>query len=161
MQLPMISKQAFSAARKKLLPAAFVKLNEVLIQEFYSDNEFKTFMGYRLVVVDGSTLQLPEGDSINEKYGTCSNQKKEGMNMARISHAYDPLNKITLNARMAPYKVCEREMVYDHILETPSSTCTGDLYLFDRGYPSILLIFFWHSTKKTLLLDLVQIGSKL
>lgn len=83
MVLLRISKQAFSAARKKLLPAAITTLNKILIEEFYSDNEFNTFQGYRLIVVEGSTLQLPKGEHIKEKYGTCSNQK-EGMSMARI-----------------------------------------------------------------------------
>ncbi|CAN5505522.1 hypothetical protein BH10BAC1_BH10BAC1_21470 [soil metagenome] len=150
MHLPIISKQAFSAARKKLLPTAFVELNKTLIQEFYCDNEFKKILDYRVVVVDGSTLQLPEGDSIKEKYGTCSNQK-EGMSMARISHAYDPLNGITLSAIMKPYKTCEREIVFDHILEIPPYNCAEDLYLFDRGYPSITLIFFYSFTRKILL----------
>jgi len=147
MSLPIISKQAFSSARKKLLPTAFVELNKTLIREFYCDNEFKKFRDYRLIVVDGSTLQLPEGDSIKEKYGICSNQK-EGMSMARISHAYDPLNGITLNAIMRPYKSCEREIGINQILEIPSSNCAEDLYLFDRGYPSITLIFFLIFNKK-------------
>lgn len=147
MNLPSISKQAFSAARKKLLPTAFIELNKTLIGEFYSDNEFKTFLDHRLIVVDGSTLQLPEGDSIKEKYGICSNQK-EGMSMARISLAYDPLNGITLDAIMRPYKSCERAMAFDHILEIPASNHAEDLYLFDRGYPFITLIFFLLHHKK-------------
>jgi Transposase DDE domain len=147
MNLPIISKQAFSAARKKLLPTAFIELNKTLIGEFYSDNEFKTFLGYRLIVVDGSTLQLPEGNSIKEKYGTCSNQK-EGMSMARISHAYDPLNGVTLDAIMCPYKSCERTMALEHILNVPTSKDAEDLYLFDRGYPFITLIFFLLFHKK-------------
>lgn len=147
MCLPSISKQAFSAARKKLLPTAFIELNKILIKEFYSDNEFKTFLGYRLLAVDGSTLQLPEGESVKEKYGTCSNQK-EGMSMARISCAYDPLNGTTLDAIIKPYKSCERTIAFDHILEIPPSRDAEDLYLFDRGYPSITLIFFLLFNKK-------------
>ena len=65
MYLPSISKQTFSAARKKLLPTAFIELNKTLIGEFYSDNKFKTFLGYRLIVVDGSTL----GGLTSEKNG--------------------------------------------------------------------------------------------
>lgn len=145
MSLPRISKQAFSAARKKLLPTAFVELNKIFTKEFYFDNEFKKFLGYRLIAVDGSTLQLPEGDAIKEKYGTCSNPD---MNMARISHAYDPLNEITLDAVMRPYKVCERSMAFDHILKIPPANDTKDLYLFDRGYPFITLIFFLLFHKK-------------
>lgn len=147
MVLPRISKQAFSAARKKLLPAAFIAINKILIEEFYSNNKFNTFHGYRLIAVDGSTLQLPEGEAIKEKYGTCSNQK-EGMSMSRISHAYDPLNGITLDAIMGPYKSCERTMAFDHILEIPPSNMAEDLYLFDRGYPFITLIFFLLFYKK-------------
>ena len=140
--LPSISKQVFSAARKKLLPTAFVELNEKLVQEFYCDNEFQQFQGLRLIVVDGSTLQLPESYSIREKYGTCSNQKQSGMAMARISHAYDPLTGITLDAIMGPYAIPERSMIFDHILKIQPSNCAKDLYLLDRGYPSITLIFF-------------------
>lgn len=139
--VPRLSKQVFSAARKKLLPTAFIELNNELVQEFYSDNDFHCFLGYRLIVVDGSTLQLPEGESIREKYGTWSGQK-EGMSLARISHAYDPLNGITLHATMNPYATPERTPVFDHILKIPPSNCAEDLYLFDRGYPSITLMFF-------------------
>lgn len=137
-----ISKQTFSAARKKLLPSAFLELNTLLINEFYSDNEFQKFYDYRLIVVDGSTLQLPEGDSIEEKYGTCSNQMGSNMSMARISHAYDPLNGLTLNAIMSPYAISEQAMILDHITTIRSFNETRDLYLLDRAYPSIALIFF-------------------
>lgn len=143
----IISKQVFSAARKKILPNAFVELNKKLVHEFYNDNEFKKFRGYRIIAFDGSTLQLPEGDSIKEKYGTCSNSK-ENMNMARISNAYDPLNGITFNATMRSYITNERTMAFDQILEIPSSDSAEDLYLFDRGYPSISLIFFLLLHKK-------------
>jgi len=134
-------KISFSAARKKILPTAFVELNQILIEEYYSDNEFKTFLGYRLIAVDGSTLILPEEESIRKKYGVCSNQN-ESINMARISHAYDPLNGITLDAIIKPYVICEREMAHNHVLNIPPSNCPKDLYLFDRGYPSIALIFY-------------------
>jgi hypothetical protein len=136
-----ISKQVFSAARKKLLPTAFIHLNNALIEEFYCDNKFKKFLGYRLIAIDGSTLQLPESASIKEKYGTCSNGK-ENMTMSRISYAYDPLNGITLDAIMNPYKDPERTIVFDHILKIPPSNTADDLFLFDRGYPSISLVFF-------------------
>lgn len=143
LSLPSVSKQVFSAARKKILPTAFVDLNHKLVNEFYTDNEFSTFHGYRLIVVDGSTLQLPESSSIRESYGACSNQNPHNnMCMARTSHAYDPLSGITLDGLMRPYADCERRMIFDHILNIQPSNCAHDLYLLDRGYPSITLIFF-------------------
>jgi hypothetical protein len=44
-----ISKQAFSAARSKLLPEVFIDLNNSLINEFYTDNGFKTFFNRRII----------------------------------------------------------------------------------------------------------------
>jgi hypothetical protein len=139
-----ISKQVFSAARKKILPTAFIELNRILVDEFYNDNKLQTYRGFRVIGVDGSTLQLPDSQSIREKYGTCSNH----MAMARISHAYDPLNGITLDAIMNPYAASERPMAYNHILNIQPSNCAKDLYLFDRGYPSISLIYFLISQGK-------------
>lgn len=140
---PYISKQAFFAARKKLLPKTLLEVNNKLINEFYTDNDFSKFMGYRLIVVDGSTLQLPDSLSIREKFGACGNQyKADEMPMARISYAYDPLNGLTLDAILSPYVTPERNMAYDHVTNIQSSNCAEDLFIFDRGYPSITLIFF-------------------
>jgi hypothetical protein len=136
-----ISKQVFSAARKKMLPSAFTALNDELIKEFYLDNDFQTFLGFRLLVVDGSTIQLPEGEMLKEKYGTCTNQNENAtMNMAKISYVYDPLNELTLHAIIGPYGSCERTMAFEHISNV-SHDGVYDLYLYDRGYPSILLVF--------------------
>lgn len=49
---------------------------------------------------------------------------------------------------MGPYKSCERTMAFDHIFEIPPSNMAEDLYLFDRGYPFITLIFFLLFYKK-------------
>ena len=92
-----ISKQTFSVARLKLHPEAFIELNKTLINEFYTDNEFKTFFDRRIIAVDGSTLQLPEGEDIVVKYGVCVNQTTS-VPMARVSYAYDALNGLTFDA---------------------------------------------------------------
>lgn len=148
-ELPKISKQTFSAARAKLLPEAFVELNNKLIQEYYHDNEFKKFQGFRLLIADGTTLQLPESDSIRDKYGACSNQiSSSNMSMAKASHVYDPLNALTLHAVIKPYVCSEREMLFDHIVNIQPSNSAEDLYILDRGYPSIILIFFLNLHKK-------------
>lgn len=141
---PYISKQAFSAARKKLLPVTFYFLNNKLVHEYYNDNIFKTFNTYRVIAIDGSTLQLPDSPSIRRKYGVCRNQRKKErpMPMARISHAYDPFSGLILDAMMRSYATPERDMVYEHILNISPSNRASDLYLLDRGYPSTTLIWF-------------------
>jgi hypothetical protein len=148
--LKRISKQTFSAARLKLLPEAFIELNRVLVQEFYTDNEFKTLFGRRIIAVDGSTLQLPENSGIIEKYGVCLSQGAS-MPMARISYAYDVLNDITLDAIIEPFNAAERHMAVRHVKNIATGASSEkilDLYIEDRGYPSVPLFFFYAHMKK-------------
>lgn len=154
--IPMkpISKQTFSAARYKLDPEIFVELNKTLIQEFYTDNEFKTLFNRRIIAVDGSTLQLPESKKIVEKYGACVNQII-AVPMAKISYAYDVLNNITLDAIIAPFKSSERTMAMQHVKNiafSSSSEGIKDLYIEDRGYPSRALFFFYVHMEKDFLM---------
>ena len=149
-----ISKQTFSVARLKLHPEAFIELNKTLIVEFYTDNEFKTLFNKRIIAVDGSTLQLPEGEEIVAKYGVCVNQITS-VPMARVSYAYDVLNGITLDAIIEPFDAAERIMAVQHMrnidLFTPSEGIQ-DLYIEDRGYPSVPLFFFYAHMKKDFLM---------
>jgi hypothetical protein len=141
LSLKWISKQAFSAARQKLSPAVFIELNQTIISEFYTDNEFKTLFGCRIIGIDGSTLQLPNNEEMKRVYGACSNKSGKNFPMARTSFAYDLLNGITLNALVAPYVSSEKEMAAQH-LQNIKSVAVKDLYIFDRGYPAGWLIFF-------------------
>lgn len=151
--LPFISKQAFSAARKKLLPQAFIKLNDTLIEEFYTDNEFKTLGGYLLIGVDGSTLQLPNTEEIKNKYGVCTNHTDKEVPLARISYAFDVLNLITLDAIIDSYKSSERDLAAKHTHHLNHKIShLKHLYLEDRGYPSAALIFFYQRQVKDFLM---------
>jgi len=146
--LKPISKQTFSAARLKLCPEIFVELNQDLIKEFYTDNEFKTLFNRRIIAVDGSTLQLPSSEEIIKKYGVCNNQTTS-VPMARISYAYDVLNDMTLDAIILPFRASERAMAMQHVKNIDlSSPEIKDLYIEDRGYPSTSLFFFYDHMEK-------------
>lgn len=152
--IKIISKQAFSAARLKLRPEAFIELNQTLIDEFYTDNEYKTLFDRRIIAVDGSTLQLPKSQEIIDKYGVCKSQGAS-MPMARISYAYDVLNDLTIDAIIAPFNSAERHMAVQHvknISEINSSKRIQDLYIEDRGYPSVPLFFFYAQMNKDFLI---------
>lgn len=142
LSLPYVSKQAFSAARRKLVPAAFQRINDELVHLHYLHNTVVKSHGLRLLGIDGSTLQLPESDEIREQFGACSHSGERNMAMARTSMVHDLLSGITLHATIAPYLISEREMAYNHILNVPSLDGIDDLYIFDRGYPSVCLIAF-------------------
>lgn len=145
------SKQAFSQARKKLSPEVFVLLNKKLITEFYSNNEFKTYKGMRLLAVDGSVVRLPESDELYNFFGA----HQQGVPLAKTSVLYDVLNNLTLHATLAPYYgASEKSMALEHFeelqffdSESPDKTFE-DLLLFDRGYPSHFFMFLLRNNKK-------------
>lgn len=140
--LPDVSKQALSKARKKLSPEAFVLLNNELIKEFYTDNDVKLFNKYRLLAVDGSTIPLPKTDTLMEKYGTCQGHRRNAGPIGRVSTMFDVLNKLTLHAELAPYGTSEKALAKSHLAHLLQvNHSVKDLLLFDRNYPSTELMF--------------------
>lgn len=134
------SKQAFSKQRVKLKPQAFVALNNLLVDEFYADDQLHTFQGYLTLAIDSTLLQLPESAAIISEYGIAEN-KGHSMPMSRSSLLYDVENKVVLQALIGKYKDDEQRMALqqiDYVCEhLAKHHC---LLLFDRGYPSLSLL---------------------
>ncbi|MFC1843110.1 IS4 family transposase [Candidatus Dependentiae bacterium] len=151
------SKQAFSKARRKLDPIIFTIMNQKLAQEFYTENEIKHFKELRLLAIDGSKVQLPSSDELIEYYGVGSNKT---MPIAVISTLFDVLNKVTISGFICPHNASERSLAVEHIknLITLDSdirfenNAIKDLFILDRGYPSVYLIMFLHEIKKDFLM---------
>jgi hypothetical protein len=124
-----ITKSAFSQSRVKLKPEAFIDLNETLVEEFYTDNDYKMWNGFRLCAIDGSKLILPtHSRELMEKFGELSN----GMIIpqAQISSCYDVLNEIILDSQLETLQVNEINQATRHL----SKLTKGDLVILDRGY---------------------------
>lgn len=140
-----VSKQAFSQARQKVSDQTFCRLNEQLVDEFYTENTYATWQGYRLIGIDGSTVQLPESDAIRQEFGCSVNQCGPGMPLGRVSVAYDLENGLSIDARLTPYGRGERDLALEHLTAITASDqrtlgCrghAGDLVLFDMGYPAL------------------------
>jgi len=140
-----VSKQAFSKARKKLSEQAFIRLNERLLTEFYHDNTYTTWKGYRLVGIDGSTLQLPTYPELVHEFGEVSNQSGSSMAMGKLSVMYDVLNDLSLDTILDHYTSEERALALRHLDRLASLDRQtegkpghqGDLLLFDMGYPAL------------------------
>ena len=130
-----VTNSAFTQARSKLKHTAFIELDKMQIEEFYKNISYKTWNGFRLVSIDGSTLRLPYTKETAEKFGI-QTERSVGSPVikARISESFDPLNHITLDAQIHPYIVSEHQMLIDHIRGLKK----GDLAILDRNYPA-----FW------------------
>lgn len=131
----LVTKSAFSQARQKLKYEAFIELNQVQVGYFYAHLGPATWHGFRLVAVDGSMSELPDTEEICGHFGVWHPASGGTCPKARISQIFDVLNKITLDAIIAPKDVGERAAAALHFrLLTPE-----DLVLLDRGYPAFWL----------------------
>ena len=133
-----VTKGALTQARAKLRPEAFRALNTIVQKSFYKEEAFQTWDKYQIRVVDGSTLVLPQHESINQEFGV----HKFGPNadsprsLARVSLLYDPLNGITIDGQISGYSTSEKELCNAHLEHVKA----GDLLIFDRFYAGFDLI---------------------
>ena len=135
-----ITSSAFTQSRQKLSPDVFVGMNQVLINEYYTDNDqrVKLWKIHRLMSIDGSTIMLPFSEALKREYGVHNNQKKtDDVIIARVSVLYDVLNEIVLSGILSPFKNGEKTLAQDHI----KSIAKNDLVILDRGYPSFELAY--------------------
>ena len=131
-----VSKGAFSQARKKLKHEAFIELDKVQIDHFYSHMEVKKWQGFRLIAIDGSTSRLPNSKSIVNHYGIADTSETDTpIIFSRLSQAYDMLNHITIDAQFSKYPDNEHDMALKHL----DFMKQGDLALYDRNYGSFWL----------------------
>lgn len=127
---PLVTKSAFSQARKKLKAEAFIELNTVQVDYFYAHFAYQTWYGFRLLAVDGSTAQLLETSDIVAHFGLWGT-----IPLARVSQMFDVLNGVTIDALIGPKDQGEREYAARHF----AFLCPSDLVLLDRGYPAFWL----------------------
>ena len=111
-----VTKSAFTQARKKLKYGAFVELNQLQIDYFYQSLRPRTWMGWRLAAVDGSTLQVPNTPENMTHFGAWQPAKGAPCPMARISQMFDVLNDVTLDAVIGPKDFGERDLAAEHFV---------------------------------------------
>jgi hypothetical protein len=133
------SKQSYSEARMKLKHSAYIELNDDVVKDYYADDDYKKYKGYRLLAIDGSRIQLPNNEAVIKEFGLAENNGKS-VPMAMTSIAYDVLNHMAVNAYVDRYETSERLLAERHLERirelTPQSR---DILLLDRGYPSVPL----------------------
>ena len=143
-----VSKSALCQQRKKINPEIFKELNSDYIKNSYDNpRDYKTIKGYIVMAIDGMKIEVPDSKELREEYGT--SQGKEGQRTsarALTSCLYDVVNNWVIDAQIDKLKGSERELAKRHIAELVM-TLTGEIelekviILFDRGYPSIEMIY--------------------
>ena len=132
----VLFKGNLSKARAKLKYHAFIELNDQLSQYFYKHFQTRTWFGFNLLAIDGTTLRLPSESEISDHFGVWNSTKgKKPCPKARASQMFDVLNKITVDAIISPKSEGERELAAFHFLKL----LPQDLILMDRGYPAYWL----------------------
>ena len=130
----VVTKSAFTLARKKLQYSAFKALNKNAVDFFYKQPVVRLWRGMRLLCIDGSTVRLPNSQTIAEHFGTFF-VSGNSCSLARISQLFDPLNQITVDGVIAPKSEGERALAVQHC----EHITKNDLILMDRGYHAFWL----------------------
>lgn len=138
LNLPLVSKSAYSQARQNLSHTAFIELNQVgVIGPMYGEDDYKRQWGYRVLAIDGSTVILPDHPTVVEEFGTSKwstgeNKPQGTYNSARASVLYDVYNRVAVDSLLAPGNSYEVDLAEQHL----SHTQDGDLLVCDRNYAS-------------------------
>lgn len=131
----VVSKSAWTQARRKLKYEAFIELNSRQVTYFYKHFEPVRWNGYRLLATDGSMTELPNVEEICQHFGVWHPAAGGECPKARISQLFDVLNHLSIHALIEPKEEGERVLAHKHI----KCLQPGDLFLVDRGYPAFWL----------------------
>lgn len=165
----VITKSAFFQARKQLSHTAFIALNRQVVDGVYQENwKPKTWKGFRLCAIDGTSIRLPNEPDIIDHFGVQKGRPEQGQcTMGMASVFYDVLNKIVIDSGIHHRLTSEKKCVEDHL----QFSGKNDLVVFDRGYIAFWLYAYLleknisfcmrASTKKSVLIkDFVASGKK-
>ncbi len=130
-----VTNSAFTQARQKLKYTAFIDLNDEQVGYFYDHFSPQKWHGFRLVAIDGSMGDLPNTEAIRQHFGVWHPKAGGECPKARLSQMFDVLNRLTIEAAIAPKSQGERLLAATHTQQLTE----GDLVLLDRGYPAFWL----------------------
>ena len=97
---------------------------------------YKTWKGFRLCAIDGTSIRLPNEPNITEHFGVQKgkpNQADCAMGMASVF--YDVLNHQVIDSTIQPNNTSEKKCAAQHLQYSDEN----DLIIYDRGYPGFWL----------------------
>ena len=132
-----ITKQAFSEQRQNISYEVFNLLNEEFIEDFYAEENYKTFHGYVVIGNDGTNVEIPNDKKLKEIFGSAKGNKqlKNPPTRASASGFYDCLNNIMLLSEIYKYSQDEKYFLINQIDKLIELMPNKNLLvIFDRGY---------------------------
>lgn len=139
-----VSSPALLKQREKMNPEVFKYLNQASMKDFYENHvkEVKTYKGYVIVGIDGSSWEVPNTKEAKEYSKSPINQCPR----VKVSNCFDVLNCYIIDTQIEPDNYGEIALAKRHLIETKE--LVGDFPLIrvmDRGYNS--LSDMYHSNK--------------
>lgn len=127
----LVSEEAFTQARRMLPPSYWVALILLLGRCFEKEHgPLVRWRGYRLLTLDGTTINLPSWKALADSYGTASNGKGRRSVQARLVMLQFPLVRMPWRYELTTLKEGERT-VAARLLKNLEPM---DLLLADRGF---------------------------
>lgn len=149
--LEQVMVSSFCKNRYKIEADLFEDLYKMSVKTIEAEGQaaLTKWHGFRLLAIDGSSLQLPDTKDIRKEFGVHKNGSKTGVitetAMGRLLLEDDVLNKIFTRAELFPITKSELSATYDWLL-TPQST--NDLTLFDRNFDSFMCMYLLNESRK-------------
>lgn len=98
----------------------------------FKDLFLKKYHDFRVFAIDGTSLDLPNIEALDKYFGNYKNSVRNSSPRARVSLFYDCLNQVIYDSIIAPVKVSEPVMAFEHIerVNLPEKS----IITLDRGY---------------------------
>ena len=126
-----VSDSAFTQARQAMPWAFWVALVAILAERFEHDHgDLVRFRGFRILALDGTTLELDRWADLRKRAGAAANGKALSSPRARLVLLEMPLARLPLHFNLVPYNVGERIAVKPRL----DAVRRNDLLLIDRGF---------------------------
>lgn len=124
----------FSAARYKIKSAFFQSLNALVVKHIETFKQ-KTWNGYQLIAVDGSTVSLPPSAKIKKSFGIFAETNK-GIKtcMAQVLICFDVLSNYVLASKIDKIDVGEKSLLR---MLLPEIKTAKAIFILDRGFGNI------------------------
>lgn len=129
--LNTVTTSAFVQRRDKILPCAF----EFLLHEFTTScAEFKKHHGYRLLAVDGSSLNISHAPNEIETYFP-NKPDRGGYNLLHFNALFDLCNRLYVDAIVQPGRKVNEHKAMINLVDR-SNVDGKTIVVADRGYES-------------------------